>query len=321
MPIGIENIEYYLPKASISSNELAQRFGFSLQFVEKKIGVKRIFTAGENEMSSDLAVKAVEKLFNTRPDIKDRVDIIVVITQTPDYQLPHTAALVQKKIGLKESVASFDLSLGCSGFVYGLSILKGFMEQNKNEYGILVTVDTYSKIIDNTDKNTKPLFSDAAAATLLSRKPILIPQRFTFGTSGYKYDKLILRSRNKSQVNDDDFLYMDGRGIFELVADEVPRDINKCLALNGVALPEIDYFIFHQASSFMLDTLKKKLGIDDDSKVINCIDQYGNTVSSSIPMVIKTALPKLRDKKVKLLISGFGVGLSWSSTILLSNGR
>jgi 3-oxoacyl-[acyl-carrier-protein] synthase-3 len=159
MTIGIETIEYFLPRHIISSDELASRFGFQLPFVEEKIGVRKIYVAGEDERTSDLAVEAAKRIFAGRPDVKDKVGAIVVCTQTPDFQLPHTAALVQKKLGLRESVATFDLGLGCSGFVYGLSVLRSFMEENELEYGILITAETYSKIIDSNDKNTKPLFS------------------------------------------------------------------------------------------------------------------------------------------------------------------
>src|SRR3972149_1723989 len=192
MSVGIEAIEYYLPERFMSSGEIASNFGFDLQFVEEKIGVKKIYIAGENEKTSDLAVAAIKKLFKKRPDIKERINVIVVCTQTPDYQLPHTSALVQKKLGLSMDVACFDIGLGCSGFVYGLSVVKAFMEDNNLDYGLLITAETYSKIIHDKDKKTKALFSDAAAATLLSREPYLIPQRFTFGTDGNKYESLIL---------------------------------------------------------------------------------------------------------------------------------
>jgi len=308
MSVGIEAIEYYLPERFMTSGELASNFGFDLQFVEEKIGVKRIYIAGENEMTSDLAVAAIEKLFKKRPDIKEKINVIAVCTQTPDYQLPHTSAVVHKKLGLGQDVACFDIGLGCSGFVYGLSVVKAFMEQNEIEYGLLVTAEIYSKIIDEKDKNTKPLFSDAAAVTLLGRKPYLIPLKFTFGTNGRGYDSLILRNQ--------DYLFMDGRGIFEFVATIVPEDLKRCLEINGLKMDDIDYFVFHQASSFMVDTLSKKLGLSNDKRIIKCIDHFGNTVSSSIPIAITTMLDESKHKNQKILISGFGVGLSWASTIL-----
>ena len=308
MSVGIEAIEYYLPERFMTSGELASNFGFDLQFVEEKIGVKRIYIAGENEMTSDMAVAAIEKLFKKRPDIKEKINVIAVCTQTPDYQLPHTSAVVHKKLGLGQDVACFDIGLGCSGFVYGLSVVKAFIEENEIEYGLLVTAETYSKIIDEKDKNTKPLFSDAAAATLIGREPYLTPLKFTFGTNGNGYDSLILRNQ--------DYLFMDGRGIFEFVATIVPEDLKRCLEINKLVINEIDYFVFHQASSFMINTLSKKLGVSNDKRIIKCIDRFGNTVSSSIPIAITTIFDNCMSKNLKILISGFGVGLSWASTIL-----
>ena len=308
MSVGIEAIEYYLPERFMTSGDLASNFGFDLQFVEEKIGVKRIYIAGENEKTSDMAVAAIKKLFEKRPDIKEKIEVIAVCTQTPDYQLPHTSALVQKKLGLGMDIACFDIGLGCSGFVYGLSVVKAFMEENEMEYGILVTAETYSKIINERDKNTKPLFSDAAAATLIGREPYLTPLKFTFGTNGNGYDSLILRNQ--------DYLFMDGRGIFEFVATIVPEDLRRCFEINHLGINEIDYFVFHQASNFMVDTISKKLGLSNDKRIIKCIDRFGNTVSSSIPIAITTMLDNSNHKNQKILISGFGVGLSWASTIL-----
>ncbi len=318
MHIGIEEIEYYLPERLISSNELSDKFGFALDFVEEKIGVRQIYVAGDKEFSSDLAVSAAEKLFLRRPDIREKIDVIVVCTQTPDFQLPHTSALVQKKLGLKNETACFDIGLGCSGFVYGLSIVSSFMESNKLDYGLLITSETYSKIIQDTDKNTKPLFSDGAAVSLISRKPILMPMQFTFGTNGDKYDKLICDSKNNGLLPHGGTLFMDGRGVYELVASVVPRDIKKCLLLNNLDINDIDLFVFHQASRFMIESLSVILGLDkNDERVVNYIGQFGNTVSSSIPIALSIILKnKTNDQERKILISGFGVGLSWASTVL-----
>lgn len=317
MPIGIEMIEYFLPACSITSEELALNFGFDLSFIEEKIGVKKLYIAGNDENTSDLAARAIEKIFINRPELKDKIRVIALCTQTPDYQLPHTSAILHGKLGLDMGVACFDLGLGCSGFVYGLSVVKSFMEDNNLDYGILVTAETYSKIIDPRDKNTKPLFSDAAAATLLSREPCFIPRKFTFGTSGSCYESLILRPKNSIR-NEYGYLYMNGRDIFEFVATVIPEDLRKCLHINNLTLEDIDYFIFHQASNFMLNTLSKKIGIIDEKRVIKCLDRFGNTVSSSIPIAIDTISDDCKNKRLKILISGFGVGLSWASTILFT---
>ncbi len=320
MTVGIEDIEYYMPQQVTTSKELADKFGFSLAFVEDKVGVRNIYTASDAELTSDLAVKAVEKLLQRHPGLENKIQVMIVCTQTPDFQLPHTAALIQKKMQLGNHLASFDLSLGCSGFVYGLSIAKSFMEANHFDCGLLICAETYSKIINENDKNTKPLFSDAASATLLTRNPILIPQRFSFGTDGNKFDCLIFDRSRPYRAAYSNYLHMDGRSIYELVAKQVPKSIRDCLDMNQIRLEDIDYFIFHQASAFLIHTLTKSLGIADPSKVIHRLDRFGNTVSSSIPIALKTIFEHLvNTPNLKLMISGFGVGISWASNILATN--
>ena len=317
--VGIENIEYIFPEKYKTSRDLADELGFQLSFIEGKIGTKKIYIAGENETTSDLAAAAARKCFHEKPGLESKVGVIAVCTQTPDFQLPHTAAIVHRKLGLKTDVPCFDVGLGCSGFVYGISIVKSFMETNEIDYGLLITAETYSKIINDNDKNTKPLFSDAAAATLLSRQPSLKPLKFTFGTDGSGYDSLILRSGMAAGNIGDNSLYMDGRGIYNFVASVVPEDVNRCLKLNNMKLEDIDKFVFHQASNFMLDTLARKLSIKDESSLVKDIANSGNTVSSSIPIALKSILSTSYETQLKLLISGFGVGLSWASTILITD--
>jgi len=322
MPIGIEDIEYVLPSQNINSEELAAKFGFSLSFIEEKIGVRQLYSVGKNEKTSDLAAKASRKILDKFTGIENKIGVVVVCTQTPDFQLPHTSAIVQYKLGLDKSVACFDIGLGCSGFVYGLSVVKSFMEENNLEYGLLVTAETYSTIINDNDKHTRPLFSDSAAATLVGRNPSLIPQLFTFGTDGSRYDHLILRTSNKTESGrDNGYLYMNGRGIFEFAAVEITKDVENCLSRNNVKKDDIKFFVFHQASKFLLTTLSRKLGLDQEGKVVICMEKFGNTVSSSIPMALSTIYNFQNKTQCKILISGFGVGLSWASTILISNGE
>ena len=181
-----------------------------------------------------------------------------------------------------------------------------------------MTAETYSKIINNQDRNTKPLFSDAAAAVLLGKNFVLKPGRFTFGTDGSRFESLILKKNNELGRSYNDYLHMDGRVIFELVASEVPKDIEKCLLINHLTKEEIDFFVFHQASIFMLDTLERKINLEGLNKVVKCVEQFGNTVSSSIPIALKDIICECNKKSLKIFISGFGVGASWASNVLSS---
>ena len=315
MAYGIETIAYYLPKRTISAEELAASLNFDVDFIRRKLGVREIFVADPAEQTSDLAVKAIAKLAAQVPDLTRRVEALVVCTQTPDYQLPHVSALVQDRAGLPASTAAFDINLGCSGWVYGLSVLEGFLERNGLDAGLLVTADTYSRIIDERDRNTKCLFSDAAAATFVTRAGAVVPLQYTFGTAGSKFDHLIVRGSDTPRGGCQP-LFMDGRGIFEFVAELVPRDVAVCLERNRLTMADIDLFIFHQASNFILDTLAKQLRIPGDPRVVKCLDRFGNTVSSSIPIALKESLQQAPGRPLMILVSGFGVGLSWASGIL-----
>ena len=319
MTIGIQDIAYYLPQRTISSKVLSETFDFPLSFIEDKIGVKKIYIAAPDEKTSDLAAKAANKIFEIYPNVRDTIDVLAVCTQTPDHQIPHVSAVLHEKLRLKRSVACFDVGLGCSGFVYGLSIVTSFMDANMMDCGLFVTADTYSRIVQENDKTTKPLFSDAAAATLITRKPCWLPGRFTFGTDGSKYDHLILRKHDSYPCDSDKHLQMNGRGIFEFSIIEIPKDVRRCLAINGIGIDEIDYFVFHQASAFVLDRISRRLQGVDKTRFFKTIGSFGNTVSSSIPIGLKTLLNRNEKFVRKILISGFGVGLSWAATILTTH--
>jgi 3-oxoacyl-[acyl-carrier-protein] synthase-3 len=318
MALGIERISSYFPSRTVPAEQLASDFGFDVSFVRGKLGIEKIFVADENERASDMAAAALARLIADVPGLADRIDALVVCTQTPDYQLPHVSAIVHERAGLSDRVAAFDISLGCSGFVYGLSVLEAFLERNGLSTGVLITSETYSKVIDDTDQNTKCLFSDAAAATLVSDRGRLRAGRYTFGTAGKKHDHLIVRPAIGHETAQLRRLSMNGRGIFDFVIGSIPADIQACLEANELTLADLDLLVFHQASGFMLDMLAKRLGVSGDARMVRTLAEHGNTVSSSIPLALQ---PYVDDEQARrVLISGFGVGLSWASTILRSEG-
>ena len=250
-------------------------------------------------------MKAFNDLQNKYPFDIESIEVLILVTQNPDSNIPHTSAVIHGEIGFSESCAAFDVSLGCSGFVYGLSVIKSFMEGNGLRKGVIITSDPYSKILNPEDKNTSLLFGDAATATLLSDSPKYLIGNGTFGTIGKERDNLKLENN---------YLIMNGRGIFNFVARYIPNDIDKLLIKNNLDKKDIDYFIFHQGSKYIIDTLIKRANLDHE-KTINNIRQYGNTVSSSIPIILNDIIQKSEANKI--LISGFGVGLSWASNMLI----
>lgn len=302
--IGIEAIASYIPENKISNFSRKIQFGIDDHFIGQKIGIRSVSLKDDADETSDLCIRAFKKLsVKTGLELSD-IDTLIVITQNPDTNIPHTSAIVHGKLGLSEHCACFDVSLGCSGFVYGLSIIQSFMKENHFRKGLLFTSDPYSKIVDTNDKNTSLIFGDAASVTLISDKPIYTLQGITFGTLGKECKHLTCR---------DSKLFMNGRAVFNFVMKYIPADILTLLDRNNIRLQDIDLFVFHQASKHLVDTLSSKLHLDS-KKVVFDIHEYGNTVSSTIPIILEKEL--MKDENSLILISGFGVGLSWSSGIL-----
>lgn len=310
--IGIKNIASILGDRRVTNAELAAIHGFETDFLSKKLGVDNRFVSSPEIATSDLAAAAARLVLKKENVEPKEIGCLCVVTQTPDYQLPHTAAIVQNMLGLSEASSTFDIGLGCSGFVYGLDIATSFMESNKIKKGLLITADMYSKVIDPSDRATSPLFSDAAAAVLLTDEPHYISGRGVYGTDGSGYDNLIVKCGGSRSPHGKAELFMNGRAIFNFMMSRIPNDILKCLSLNELAMEDIDKFVFHQANLFMLESLMKKLKIDEHKMVIAMRD-IGNTVSSSIPIALESIIDK---KYGRILISGFGVGLSWGTNIL-----
>ncbi len=302
--LGISSIGCYIPKKSASNLDLISEFQFDDVFLKSKIGVLSRPVKDETEETSDLCLMAFNDLLKKDSSLdKESIECVILITQNPDSNIPHTSAIFHQKAELNDNCACFDISLGCSGYVYGLSVIKSFMESNGLKKGILLTADPYSKIIDPKDKNTSLIFGDAATATLISDDYMYKPNRFSFGTHGKKSGSL------KTVENK---LFMDGRDIFNFTASKIPTDTLKCLSDNNKDITDIDHFIFHPGSKFILDTLIKRLELDP-GKVSSDILMTGNTVSSSIPLFLSKVIDHNFDN---IFISGFGVGLSWSSTVL-----
>lgn len=302
--IGIEEIAKYIPESRIENLTLSKKFDFNVDFIKDKIGVEKVSRKSLAEDSSDLAVNSYNKLKEKCGFEDSEIKCLILVTQNPDYVLPHTSAVVHGKLKLSKDCACFDISLGCSGYVYALSVVKSFMESNSLDKGVLITSDPYSKIIDSNDRNTSLLFGDASSATLLSSNPVFEIMKFTFGTSGQDY---------KSLINNNGTLFMNGRSIFNFVAKKVPIDIKRLFKINNIEKDQIDKFIFHQGSKYIIDTIVKRLDLNH-KKVPFLIGSYGNTVSSSIPIILEEFLTS--SKLNLILLSGFGVGLSWSSVII-----
>jgi 3-oxoacyl-[acyl-carrier-protein] synthase-3 len=250
--LGIEEIGFYIPGQRISNYRRKEQFGIDDHFIEEKIGIRQVAVKGSDEETSDLCVKAFADLCGKKAVDKREIEAVVVVTQNPDRNIPHVSAMVHGALALPSQCACFDVSLGCSGFVYALSIFQSFMEANGMKKGLLFTADPYSKVVDPGDKNTSLLFGDAAAVTLVSDSPRLVPGKFTFGTLGAEHEKLICK---------DGVLFMNGRAVFNFAAKTVPGDIRLVASKNDIHLEDIDRFLFHQGSKIIVETIADKLNI------------------------------------------------------------
>ncbi len=323
---AIGPIALHFPARVETNEELAAVFPkWDMERIYEKTGIRQRYVAEPEECASDLAVAAAEKLLHAHEIDRTSIDYLLLCTQTPDYPLPTTACLLQHRLKLPNTTGALDFNLGCSGFVYGLSMAQGLIASGQARRVLLITAETYSKYIDDEDRSLRTIFSDAAAATLIeaSSTPSLGP--FTFGTDGAEADTLMVNQGGARQVQHAlkprkrhrwaSQLYMDGPSLVTATLERVPPMMDALLAKAGLAQADIDYFLMHQATLLMLDRLRAQLQVGED-RMPTVIEQFGNTVSSTIPIVIHDLRRRgLLRPGTRSMLVGFGVGFSWSGTI------
>lgn len=331
----IAAIATHVPEHVLTNDELATEFpDWPASKILEKTGIRERRIAATNETALDLATAACKALFERQPELRDAVDFVILCTQAPDHVLPTSACILQHRLDLPTHIGALDVNLGCSGFVYGLSLAAGLIGIGAASGVLLVTADTYSKYIHPRDKSVRTLFGDGAAATLVCRDETgdAAIGPFVFGTDGAGADRLIVPAGGARQirsaetaiehedrsgnVRSDDNLFMDGGAVLNFTLREVPRTFRRLLDQAGIDPAGLSAVILHQANKFMLDTLQKKLGLGDE-QVPRRYEWIGNTVSSTIPFVLEEEMQAGRlapGSTVALL--GFGVGLSWAGAIL-----
>lgn len=335
MKAKINFISYYLPEGTLTNSDLNQTFPeWSVDKISEKTGIHSRHIADEQTFSSDLAVQAADRLFSEHGVDRQTIDYLILCTQSPDYYLPTTACLVQDRLGLPTTCGAFDFNLGCSGYIYGLSIVKGLIESHQARNVLFITAETYSKFIHPKDKSIRTIFGDGAACTLITG--VDEPQdsifQFVLGTDGKGGPNLIaktasLREKNNATLDiefTDSYgntrtggsLYMNGQDIFSFTLKSVPKLIDDTLKKNNIKREQVNLFILHQANRFMLDALRRRIDIPEE-KFFMFMENCGNTVSSTIPIALYEAIQQGRAKKGDIiLLAGFGVGYSWGATLI-----
>lgn len=328
MKAYINAISYYVPDTVVSNADIIKDFpSWSEQKISVKIGINLRYVSGKMT-AGDMAEQAANKLFAEHNIDKKNIDALLLCTQSPDYFLPTTACILQNKLGLPTSIMAFDYNLGCSGFAYGLGIAKALVVAGMAKNVLLLTAETYSKYIHPKDRGNRALFSDAATATLVSDSGFAEILNPVYGTDGSGYKNLIVETGGhrmpeklgveidpaKEVLSSPDYLYMDGPSIFNFTLEAVPALVDNVLKINNLSRGGVDLYVFHQANKHMLKFIREAIDVPVD-KFYMCLENFGNTVSSTVPIALYHAQKEDR-LHGNVMIAGFGVGYSWGGTIL-----
>jgi 3-oxoacyl-[acyl-carrier-protein] synthase-3 len=324
----ISKITYYLPKNKFSNLDFYK--SDKIKKIINKIGINNKYISSSNQTATDMANLCLKKFFKNKKKLKRKIDFLIYCSQSPDFFLPSGSSIIQKEIFSNNHLGCIDINLGCSGFVYSLSVAKSLVNSKVYKNILIVTSDTYSKFINKENISVGSIFGDGCSVTLIDSSD---DQIFNFdqGTDGSGYLDLIvpgsglkhLNKKEKAKLGkfENKKLFMNGQAMFNFAINEVPKSIAKTLKKNKTRLADIDFFIIHQANKYMLETIRDKLKIPTHKFYINLNDK-GNTTSSSIPIGIKEAIIEGKLKKnMKVLLCGFGVGFSWSSCLIKISGK
>ncbi len=326
--VAMRGISACVPKQNISNAEIYNRKWGGYENFIAATGIANHRKVKEGVCTSDLCLEAAEKLISCLSWDKQEIDALVFVTQTPDfYNVPATSCLLQNRLGLSERCYTLDISLGCSGWVYGMSVISALIQTGTIKKALLLAGDTPSKMVSEDDKSTFPLFGDAGTATALEYDTSAKPMRFAMYSDGAGYEAIMIRNggyRNSVTpqsftMNDDGDgkirnalnVVMDGESVFVFGISKAPKSIKALTEHYGIDMNSIDLFTFHQANLFMNEKIRKKLKLEEE-KVPYSLHDYGNTSSASIPLtLVSQRRRKLQTEHVKHLACGFGVGLSW----------
>ncbi|MCF8234532.1 MAG: ketoacyl-ACP synthase III [Bacteroidales bacterium] len=332
MKAGIKAITYHLPEKVITNEELSRQFpNVRMEDLTRLTGVYRRHVAAPDETASDLAFQSAEKLFDEYNIDRSEIDFLIYCSSIADYFTPPTSCILQHRLRLSNDTGTYDFNQGCTAYIHGLAQAKGLIESGQAKNVLLLTAETISKKIHPKDKSNLAIFGDGAAATLISESEDEgLLGNFVFGTDGGKYDTIIIRHGGArhlypetisedykdafGNIRNDGCFFMNGSEVFTFSASRAPKMIRDTLEKNNILQENVKLFVLHQANRIILETIFKKLSVRNDQELF-CLKNQGNTVQSTIPIALKEAMEKgLIKKGDKLILAGFGVGLSWAAT-------
>ncbi len=332
----ISHLCYHLPETLLTNDELKNSFPeWNVTEMYQSTGVFSRHIAKPDETPSDLAFNASEKLLSENNLDRNTIDFILFCTQSNDYITPTTACILQHKLNIPTSAGAIDINQGCTGFLYGLSVADGLIKAGTANNILLLTAETSSRYINKKDKSSRFLFGDGSTAALISNIPGKLGLeigKFVLGTDGKGFQNIIIKyggarhalSEAASDEIKDEYgnirtssnFYMNGNAVFLFSINMAPKLIKQTLEKSNLNIADIDFFVLHQANKIILETIRKKLCIPEEKLIID-LETTGNTVSSSVPIVLANISNKEQIKKGnKILIAAFGVGYSWGATVL-----
>lgn len=330
--VSIKGVSASVPRQKVSNKDYAFLSEKEKEFITKNIGIHSRRIASDNTTASDLCFYAANKLVQELNWNLEDINILVFISQTPDYITPCTAAILQDRLGLSKHCLAFDINLGCSALPYGLSVVASLLQNIPNGKALLLIGDKSSQLVSEEDKSTALLFSDAGSATALANENQAKPMWFSLGTDGsgadaimvkgggarfpFHKDALIKQKFGDGVLRHELNLSMKGLDVFKFAVTQVPKSIKNLLTNANVLITDIDYFVLHQANKLINKTIGKKLGIPE-KKLPETLQHFGNSSSASIPVTLVAGEGlKLSEGHHLLVLSGFGVGLSWGTAIV-----
>jgi 3-oxoacyl-[acyl-carrier-protein] synthase-3 len=331
--IGITAMAAAVPRQIIHNYEYTEYFpADQVKEVVDKVGVIERRFADNDTCSSDLCLAAAEKLIEDNGIDKNEIDLLVFLSQTPDYRMPATSICLQERLGLPQSCIAFDMQMGCAGFAYAVSVVYSMMQGGNIRKALILDGETRSKVYSPKDRRSAFIFGDGGVAALVERDEKFGKSWFSLNSDGSRFDLIMIKGggyRHPSSaetleekvvdeygnIRSDEQGYMRGGDVFNFVIREIPRDIKKTLELSGVDKDTIDYIVFHQANNFINSYIAKKMKLDT-TKIPHTIEKFGNTSSVSVPLTVVSELKCKLDGNKTILMSAFGVGMSWATAIV-----